>query len=93
MPQYFDDPDTFNPARFDPENKRYMCIKYSVFLHVQCTITLDALLFPGPVLLFISHLVLDTEHALEGTLPWYGELPDLCHHNSEARLFLSIDGS
>ena len=22
MPQYFDDPDTFNPSRFDPENKQ-----------------------------------------------------------------------
>ena len=33
MPQYLDDPDTFNPARFDPEKKK-TCALNSVLSYV-----------------------------------------------------------
>ena len=33
MPQYLDDPDTFNPARFDPEKKN-TCALNSVLSYV-----------------------------------------------------------
>ena len=41
MPEYIDDPDTFNPSRFDPENKRYVL---SLYLYIYTAAMIIAVL-------------------------------------------------